>query len=103
MFVFILMIMPMVQIGPVFMSVLSRFVSMQVCMFHCVPRLIMIVIMMEPIMAVEVLMQYKIMSVEVDMLLAEDNHEGDHNNHSSQCLSTGEGLTKCGHRQQQTK
>ena len=67
MFVFILMIMPMVQIWPVFMSVLLRFVFMPMCMVHCAPKLIMIVIMMEPIMMVEVLVQYKIMSVQMDI------------------------------------
>lgn len=85
------------------MSVFLRFVFMPVCMVHCVPKLIMIVIMMEPIMMVAVLMQYKIMSVEVDMLLAEDDQKGSYNNYRSHRLSTGEGLTKCGHRQQQTK
>jgi hypothetical protein len=76
MFVFILMIMPMVQIWPVFMSVRLRFVFMPVCVVHCAPKLIMIVIMVEPIMMVAVLMQYKIMSVEVDMFLAEDDKKG---------------------------
>jgi len=53
------MLMPMMQIRPVFMSVLLGFVFMPVYMAPCVINLIMIVIVMEPIMPVEVLVQYR--------------------------------------------
>ena len=57
---------------------LLRFVFMPVYMALRAINLIMIV--MEPIMAVEVLVQHRIMFMKMDMLLAEDDHKGGYNN-----------------------
>jgi hypothetical protein len=103
MFVSILMIMPMVQIRPVMMSVLLRFMFMPLKMAHGAWHSIMIVTVMKPIMPVQVLMPCEIMSMQMDMLFAEDNRERGRNHSGSHCLRTSEGLTKQRHRQQQTK
>jgi hypothetical protein len=89
--------MPMVQIGPVVMSVLLRGVLVPVRMAHRGPRFVMGVIVMPPIVPMAMLMCHRIVSVDMCMLLAEENQEGDHHNPGSHGLSTREGLTKNGH------
>ena len=50
------MAMPMVQIGPVFMSVFLGVVFVPVHMAHLGPKFVMLVVVMESIMPMEVLM-----------------------------------------------
>ena len=98
------MTMPMVQVRPVFVSVLLRFVFMQVHMAYFATKSFMIVVMMEQIMLMRVLVQYfRFMPVKMDMILAEDEYERCHNKNSRQRLCTSECLTKGGHRQQKAK
>ena len=49
------------------------------------------------------LMNYGIVSMDMGMLLAEEDHKRDHHNSGSDRLSTHEGLAQNGHRQEQTK
>jgi hypothetical protein len=92
------MAMPMVQIGPVFMNVLSWAMLVPVDMVRRRARAVMHVIVVFPIVPMTMLMQHRIMSVDMCMLLAEEDHERDHNNSGSHRLSTGEGLPNNSHR-----
>ena len=89
--------MPMVQIGPVVMSVLLRGVLVPVRMAHRGPRFLMSVIVMLPIVPMAMLMCHRIVAMDMRMLLAEENHEGDHHDPGSHGLSTRQGLVKSGH------
>ena len=89
--------MPMVQIGPVIVNMLLRVVLVPVRMAHHGPRFVMGVIVMAPIVPMAMLMCHRIVSVDMCMLRAEENHEGDHHNPGSHGLSTREDLTKNGH------
>ena len=50
------MAMPMVQVGPVFVSVLLRVVFVPVHMAHRGPKSVMLVVVMNPIVPMEMLM-----------------------------------------------
>jgi hypothetical protein len=91
------MVMPMVQVGPVIMNVLLRVMLVPVRMAHRGLRFVMGVIVMALTVPMAMLMCHRIVSVDMCMLLAEENQEGDHHNPGSHGLSTREGLTKNGH------
>jgi hypothetical protein len=61
------------------------------------------VIVMSPIVPMAMLVCHRIVAVDMRMLLAKENHEGDHHNPGSHGLSTREGLAKSGYGQKQTK
>ena len=65
------MVMPMVQVRPVFMSVLFRAVFVPVCMAHRILKPFMLVVVMGVVMPVHVLMRYRIVSMDMLMPLAE--------------------------------
>jgi hypothetical protein len=91
------MVMPMVQVGPVLMDVFLRGVLVPVRMAHRGPRFFMGVIVMSPIVSMAMLMCHRIVSVDMCMLLAEEDHEGDYHNSGSHRLRTREGLPKNGY------
>ena len=66
--------MPMVQIGPVIMNVLLRVMLVLVRMVYRGRRFVMGVIVMAPIVPMAMLMYHRIVSVDMCMLLAEENH-----------------------------
>jgi hypothetical protein len=91
------MVMPMVQVGPVIMTVILRAMLVPVRMARSSHRFVMGVIVMALIVPMMMLMCHRIVSVDMCMFLAEEDHERDHHNPGSHGLSTREGLAKSGH------
>ncbi len=93
--------MPMVQIGPVFVLMLSRVVFVPVHMAHRDRKTVVLVVVMAVSVPMAMLMRHRIVPVDVCMPLAKKQHQRSRNDPSRQCLSSGEGLPENGHRQQQ--
>ena len=90
----LLMVMPMVKVGPVDVFVCYGFVAVGMGMRRGDGNIGMLMVVVIVIVTVEVLMIHRNMPVNVTMFLAEQQRQGTGNEHSRPCLDPGERLTQ---------